>query len=157
MTTEKYEVTATFQYGRVWGDFALSGMIILALAMTLGIAYLAIAVLWKENLGASIFILLFDLLLFGLFIVEIIKGVKNRIYAQKCIKDAIERKTFIKFCDKDKGLGLNYKGVKISVSFHFENKKIRKDSIYDKFFEGYIDKEKVVLYSPTYDEVLLCR
>lgn len=157
MPTEKYEVTATFKYGRVWGNFALSSMIILALAMTLGFAYLAVAVLWKENLGASIFILLFDLLLFGLFIVEIIKGVKNRIYAQKCIKDAVERTTFIKFCDKDKGLGLNYKGIKISVSFHFENKKIRKHSVYDKIFEGYSDKEAVILYSPTYDEVLLCK
>lgn len=157
MATEKYEVAATFKYGRVWGNFALSGMIILALAMTLGLAYLAIAVLWKENAGASIFILLFDLFLVGLFIAEISKGVKNRIYAQKCIKDAVERTVVIKYCNEDKGLGLNYKGVKISVSFHFENKKIRKHSVYDKFFEGYIDKEAVILYSPTYDEVLLCR
>lgn len=153
---EKYKIAANFKYGRVWGTFALSTVIFLVLTTTLGFAFFAGFVLWRENLSASIFILIFDVFLIGLFVFEIIKGCKNRVYTRKCVKDAVATKTRVKFCDKDNNLGLNYKGIKVSVSFHYENKKIRRYSGYGKIFERYIDKEVAILYSPTYDEVLLC-
>ena len=155
MNTNK--ITATFKYGRVWGNFALSFIIILATVMTFGFAYFAVAVLWKENPTASVFILLVDVFFIGLFAVEIIRGCKNRLYAKKCLSDAIEITTVAKFCDKDTNWGFSYKGIKILVSFHYQNKKVRKRSIYDRCFRRYIDKEVRVLYSPTYDEVLLCK
>ena len=155
MKTNK--IAATFKYGRVWGNFALSFIIILATVMTFGFAYFAVAVLWKENLTASGFSLLVDIFLVGLFAVELIKGCKNRLYAKKCLSDAIEITTVAKFCDKDTNWGFSYKGIKILVSFHYQNKKVRKQSIYDLCFRRYIDKEVRILYSPTYDEVLLCK
>ena len=153
MKTNK--IVATFKYGRYWGNFALSFIIILATVMIFGFAYFAVAVLWKENPTASVFTVLVDVFLVGLFAIELIKGCKNRLYAKKCLSDAIEIITFAKFFDKDTNWGFSYKGIKISVSFHYQNKKLRKHSIYDRCFERYVDKEVRILYSPTYDEVLL--
>lgn len=153
MKTNK--IVATFKYGRHWGNFALSFIIILATVMIFGFAYFAVAVLWKENPTASAFTVFFDVFLVGLFAVELIKGCKNRLYAKKCLSDAIEIITIAKFFDKDTNWGLSYKGIKISVSFHYQNKKLRKHSIYDRCFKRYVGKEVKILYSPTYDEVLL--
>ena len=155
MKTNK--IAATFKYGRVWGNSALSFIIILAMVMIFGFAYLAVAVLWEENSMASVFVLLVDAFLVGLFVVELIKGCKNRLYAKKCLSDAIEIITVAHFFDKDTNRGFSYQGIKISVSFHYQNKKMRKHSIYDMCFSRYIDKEVRILYSPTYDEVLLCK
>ena len=157
METKNYKITATFKYGRVWGNFALSIVLILGFSMTFGFAYLSHAVLWKENPNSSILILLFDTFLVGLFTVEIIKGCKNRLYAKKCITDALEITTTAKFYDKDTNFGRQYKGIKISVSFHYNKKKIQKHSVFDMIFERYLDKEIKILYSPTYDEVLIVR
>ena len=65
MKTNK--IAATFKYGPVWGNFALSFIIILATVMTFGIAYSAVAVLWKEHPTAGVFFLLVDVFLIGLF------------------------------------------------------------------------------------------
>ena len=157
METKNYKITATFKYGRVWGNFALSIVLILGFSMTFGFAYLSLAVLWKENPNSSILILLSDTFLVGLFTVEIIKGCKNRLYAKKCITDALEITTTAKFYDKDTNWGFSYKGIKIQVSFHYQTKKMRKHSVYDICFNSYVDKEVRILYSQKYDEVLLCR
>ena len=92
-----------------------------------------------------------------MFAVELIKGCKNRLYAKKCLSDAIEIITVTKFFDKDTNRGFSYRGIKISVSFRYQNKTVRKHSIYDLCFRRYVDKEVRILYSPTYDEVLLCK
>ena len=155
MKTNK--IVATFKYGRVLGNFALSFIIFLATVMIFGLAYFAVAVLWKENPTASVFTLLVDGFLVGLFAVEIIEDIKNRLHAKKCLSDANEIITVAKFFDKDTNWGRSYKGIKIAVSFHYQKKKIRKYSIYDRCFSDYIDKEVLVLYSPTHDEVLLCK
>ena len=154
---KNYKIIATFKYGRVWGNFVLNFIIILATAMTLGFAYLSVAILWKENPTASVFTLAVDVFLIGLFAVELIRACKNRLYAKKCLSDANEIITVAKFCDKDTNWGLSYKGIKILVSFKYQNKKVRKRSVYDRCFERYIDKEVRILYSHTYDEVLLCK
>ena len=155
MKNKKYKIIATFKYGRVWGNFALSMIVTLGITMTLGFAYFSIAVLLQENLMASIFILLVDAVLVGLFVVELIKGCKNRLYAKKCLFDAIEITTFAKYYDKDTTWGRSYKGVKISITFHYQNKKMRKHSVFDVIFERYVDRKIKVLYSPNCDGVLL--
>ena len=138
MKTNK--IAATFKYGSVWGNVALSFIIILATVMIFGFAYFAVAVLWKENPTASVFTLFVDIFLVGLFTVGLIKGCKNRLYTKKCFSDAIEIITIAKFFDKDTNWGLSYKGIKIAVSFHYQNKKLRKHSIYDRCFKRYVDK-----------------
>ena len=157
METKKYKLAATFKYGRIWGDFALSMVIVLAISITSGFAYLSLAFFGNKNPTASVFVLLVDIFLLGLFTVELIRGCKNRLYANKCIKDSIEIITTAKFYDKDTNFGRQYKGIKISVSFHYNKKKIQKHSVFDMIFERYLDKEIKILYSPTYDEVLIVR
>ena len=77
---KNYKIIATFKYGRVWGNFVLNFIIILATAMTLGFAYLSIAILWKENPTAGVFTLLVDVFLIGLFAVELIRACKNGFF-----------------------------------------------------------------------------
>ena len=156
MKTREYKIVATFKYGRVWNNGLVAFMIFLAIAVSFGLAVLAV-VEWNENIRLSIFVMLGDLLIVGLFTFEFFKAFRNRSYAKKCAVEAIEKTTVAKLADKDNGVLLNYKGVKISVSFHENGKKIRKYSVYDRVFNPYADNEVIILYSPTYEEVLLCK
>ena len=156
MKIEKYKIIATFKYGRVWNNPLLGFMIILFALISIGFACLGF-VMWRENVSVGIFAFLVDALFVSLFIFEIIKAVRNRRYVIECLKDAIEKKVVAKFFDKDNGFGRNYKGVKITVSFHHKHKKIKQHSIADRMFEWYIDKEVTILYSPNNEGVLLCK
>ena len=156
MKQAKYSIVATFKYGRVWNNGLVAFMLLLAVAIAFGSAVLAV-VEWNENIRLSIFVMLGDLLIVGLFTFEFFKAFRNRNYAKKCAKEAVEKTTVAKLADKDNGALLNYRGIKISVSFHENGKKIRKYSVYDRVFNPYADKEVIILYSPTYDEVLLCK
>lgn len=156
MKQDKYKIVATFKHGRVWSNGLVAFMLLLAVVITVGLAVLAF-VEWNENIRLSIFVALGDLLFIGLFAFEFFKAFRNRSYAKKCATKGIEKTTVAKLADKDKGVLLNYRGIRISVSFHHNGKKIRKHSIYDRVFSPYADKEVIILYSPTYDEVLLCK
>lgn len=156
MKSGKYIIVATFKYGKVWSNFAVAAMMVLATLMAFGIAFLSF-VMWKDNARVAVFALFFDVFLIGLFIFEFIKAFRNRRYAKKCVKESIEKKTIVKLVDKDNGLWLNHKGVKIAVSFHEQGKKIRKHSVYDRVFKAYIDQEVIILYSPSNEGILLCK
>ena len=155
MKIGKHKITATFKYGRVWNNPLFGFMLIFFALISIGIACFGF-VMWEENVSVGIFAFLVDVLFISLFIFEIIKAVRNRKYVIECLKDAIEKKVVAKFFDKDNGFGRNYKGVKITVSFHHKHKKIKQCSIYDRTFEAYIDKEITILYSPNNDGVLIC-
>ncbi len=156
MQLGKYKIIATFKYGRVWSDFIVGLMLFLAVTMTFGVEWLSF-VTWNENLRLAILALCVDLFVMGLFIFEFVKVFRNRRYAKRCVKDSIEKTTVAKYAENDNGLGLNYKGIKISVSFHEKGRKIRKYSVYDRVFNRYSDKEVTILYSPIYEEILLCK
>lgn len=155
MKIEGYKILATFKYGRVWGNRLFSFMIFLFSLISIGFACFSF-IMWRENLSLSIFALFVDVLFIALFVFELFKAIRNRQYVRKCLKDSIEKRVVAKFFDKDNMVGRNYRGVKISVSFHHNHKKVKLNSIYDRNFESYIDREITILYSPNNEGVLLC-
>ncbi len=67
---------------------------------------------------------------------------------KKCLEDAVEKGTYIRFCEQDDLSKRDYRGIKISASFKHQKKRIKKHSVFSLGFSRYIDKEVVVLYSP---------
>lgn len=156
MKMGEYKIIATFKYGRVWSNWLFGFMIALFVGISIGFACFSVA-MWNENLPLSIWGFLIDIFFIGLFVFEIVKAIRNRRYVIECLKDAIEKKVVAKLFDKDNMIGRNYRGVKVAVSFHYKQKKIKLNSIYDRMFESYIDREVTILYSPNNEGVLLCK
>ena len=152
----KYKIRGTFKYGKLNSGFEFIVILLLGIIMTIGSLVGAIF-MWKENPSFGIGLGVASLILGIVFTYEIVKHCKHYIYVKKCLKDTIEKTTYIRFCEQDELGKREYRGIKISASFKYEKKRIKKHSVFSEGFRRYVDKEVVVLYSPLYDEVLLLK
>ena len=158
MIYKNYKIVATFKYGRIWSE----KIYVFLNAFFYPFALLFLALLIWTGLTADIpmegrvFMFICAPIIAVCFaLVPLLVG-RNRKWAKKCLKDSVKLTAVAKLFDEDVATGRGYKGVKLFIGFRYNSRKIRKHSTWDIYFKRFADKEITILYSPTYDEILIC-
>lgn len=153
-----HKIIATFKYGRVWSKKVYLFVSIMFYTAALFFIPLFIWTAATADIpveGRIVLYIVGPIIAICFALVPFFLG-RNRSHVKKCLKDAVERTVFAKLFKKDIALGKSYKGAKLFISFRYESRKVRKYSTWDTCFERFADEEITVLYSPKYDEILIC-
>ena len=158
MVRNENQIKATFKYGKVWGKKTYIFVSILCYFSAIIFLSLFIWTALTANIPTNgrVFLFIIGPVIAACFaLVPFFVG-RNRKWTKKCLRDSVERRVVAKLFDEDVSIGRGYKGVKLFIAFRYNGKKIRKHSRWDIYFKRFADREITILYSPKYDEILIC-
>lgn len=94
----------------------------------------------------------------SLWLIKRFRGIRRKV--SLWVQDAVELPATSVYVATQKlaviSFGANHM-IKVSIRFKFDGKTKRQMSIFDSVFRKYCDREIKILYSPTYDQVLILK
>ena len=158
-------IEASLTYGKIWTrkqeKLIYIGIIVFLICPFYSIILCCLPELWsneKAFLSCMLFFSFFSVL--GLFfcIYEINKNRKIRRLVEKWKQDSIQAIAEVNLISKQRKGFQPISDVMIELSFIIKNKKYyRRNLKHHKYFLKYVDKKISILFSPTYNEVMILK
>lgn len=163
MEIKNKKIFASLTYGKPFG--VLGTVIISLITVALDISFIMLIItrekiIAENELTTFIILCVGALCLFALCVFVLIQNIILNSRIKNWVKDSVELRAKISFVGTEH---LRVKRTKILVSFSYLGRKIKKfsgdgkNSGYSSAYNRLIDKEVNILYSPTYDQVLLLK